>query len=61
MKIAKSVIESTGVESALSGLVVEQLSEADKIAGPGADHTQVIQGWERKAGIQLKQSSVPES
>lgn len=61
MKIAKSVIESVGVQSSLPDLIVGSLSDADKIAGPGADHTQCIQGWEKKAGIQLKQSSMSDS
>lgn len=61
MKIAREVIASTGVPSSLSGLILDELSEADRIAGPGADHTQCIQGWEKKAGVQLKQSAVPES
>ncbi|KAK4545275.1 hypothetical protein LTR36_003455 [Oleoguttula mirabilis] len=61
MKIAKSVIEAMGVSSLLPDLIVDSLSEADEIAGPGADHTQCIQGWEKKAGIQLKQSRSSES
>ena len=61
MKIAKEVIESQGVPSKLSGLIVEELSEADKIAGPGADHTQVLHGWEKKVGTQLKQSKQPDT
>ncbi|KAK5685307.1 hypothetical protein LTS10_003385 [Elasticomyces elasticus] len=61
MKIAESVIASTGLQSDLSRLIVEKLADADKVAGPGADHTQVIQGWEKASGIQLKQSKQPES
>lgn len=59
MKIAKTVIESTGVESGLSDLIVSRLSAADQLSGPGADHTQCIELWERNAGIQLKQSEGP--
>jgi 3-hydroxyisobutyrate dehydrogenase len=59
MKIAKSVIEAAEVPSKLAGLIVDELSAADKVAGLGADHTQVIQGWENKTGIQLKQSELP--
>ncbi|TKA71260.1 hypothetical protein B0A55_07335 [Friedmanniomyces simplex] len=61
MKIAKSVIESTGVQSDLPSLIVEKLADADKVAGPGADHTQVIEGWEKASGVRLKQSKQPES
>ncbi|KAK4902264.1 hypothetical protein LTR27_001167 [Elasticomyces elasticus] len=61
MKIAESVIASTGLQSDLSHLIVEKLADADKVAGPGADHTQVIQGWEKASGVQLKQSKQPES
>lgn len=60
MKIAKSVIESVGVPSELPDLIIGSLSDADKIAGEGACHTQCIQGWEKKAGIQLKRSSAVE-
>lgn len=56
MKIARTLIDETGPHSALSDLIVNSFADADQIAGPGADHTQVIQGWEKKAGIQLKQS-----
>lgn len=58
MKIARSVIEGTGMQSALSNLIVDSLYEADTIAGPGADHTQVIEGWEKRFGTRLKQSQV---
>lgn len=60
MKIAKSVIDDMGMQSKLSGLIVDELSEADEIAGPGADHTQCIQSWEKRGGVQLRQSEVPE-
>ena len=56
MKIARTLIDETGPHSELSDLIVDKFAEADKIAGPGADHTQVIQGWEANAGIQLKKS-----
>jgi len=58
MKIAKEVIGSAGIESPLSDLIVDELSQADSLAGPGADHTQCIHRWEKKAGVQLKQSKV---
>ncbi|KAF2099737.1 2-hydroxy-3-oxopropionate reductase [Rhizodiscina lignyota] len=56
MRIAKEVIESTGLQSPLADLIVELLSDASEVAGEGADHTSCILGWEKKAGIQLKQS-----
>jgi hypothetical protein len=56
MRIARTLIDEMGPHSDLSDLIVESFADADKIAGPGADHTQVIQGWEKKAGMQLKQS-----
>ena len=55
MKIARGLIDQMGPHSALSDLIVDELAEADEIAGPGADHTQVIQRWEKRAGVQLKQ------
>jgi len=61
MKIAQSVIESMGVPSSLPELIVNSLSEADEIAGPGADHTECILAWEKKCGVQLKQSPMPET
>ena len=59
MKIAQEVIEAGGVPSSLPDLIVDTLSDADQVAGPGADHTQCIQAWEKKAGVQLKQSKLP--
>lgn len=56
MKIAREVIEASGVPSSLPNLIVDSLSEADQVAGPGVDHTQCIESWEKKAGVQLKQS-----
>ena len=56
MKIARTLIDEMGPHSALSDLIVESFADADQVAGPGADHTQIIQGWEKKAGLQLKQS-----
>ncbi|KAK0268275.1 hypothetical protein LTR91_013520 [Friedmanniomyces endolithicus] len=61
MKIAKSVLEATGVQTDLSSLIVEKLTVADEVAGPGADHTQVIHAWEKANGVQLKQSRQPDS
>ena len=59
MKIARELIEAGGVPSSLPDLIVDTLSEADEVAGPGADHTQCILSWEKKAGMQLKQSKPP--
>lgn len=56
MKIARTLIDEMGPHSELSDLIVDSFADADGFAGPGADHTQVIQGWEKKAGMQLKQS-----
>lgn len=61
MKIAQSVIKSMGVPSALPELIVNSLSEADEIAGQGADHTECILAWEKKCGIQLKRTMMPET
>lgn len=58
MKIANSVISRTGLDSPLSRLIVDEFSAADRIAGPGADHTQVIHSWEKKTGERLKQSKI---
>lgn len=57
MKIAKEVIESSGgFQSPLAELIVKSLSEAEEVAPEAADHTHCILGWEKKTGIQLKQS-----
>ena len=56
MKIARQVINEMGMQSSLSDLIVDELSEADQIAGPGADHTQCILGWEKKCGMELERS-----
>ncbi|GAB7353961.1 hypothetical protein MBLNU459_g4559t1 [Dothideomycetes sp. NU459] len=60
LKIAKSVIESTGVPSQLPDLAISMLSEALNVADEGACHTQCLKGWEKKAGVQLKQTMAEE-
>ncbi|KAK3117864.1 hypothetical protein LTR53_000414 [Teratosphaeriaceae sp. CCFEE 6253] len=61
MKISHSLMEAMGVHTDLSSLIVEKLGAADMVAGPGADHTEVIRGWEQVNGTQLKQSKQPDS
>ena len=56
MKIAREVIDQSGMHSQLSDLIVESFADADQVAGPGADHTQVLEGWEKKAGFKLRRS-----
>ena len=58
MKIARQVIGDMGVPSSLPDLIVSELEEALKVAGPGADHTEVIKGWEKKAGVELVKSKL---
>ena len=57
MKIAQTLIDKMGQHSDLSDLIVDSFAEADSIAGPGADHTQVIHRWEKRAGVQLKRKT----
>ncbi|KXT07177.1 hypothetical protein AC578_2413 [Pseudocercospora eumusae] len=56
MKIARDVVRNAGLSSRLSDLIVDEISVADRVAGAGADHTQVIHAWEERAGERLKQS-----
>lgn len=56
LKIAKSVIESVGVPSQLPDLAISMLSDALDVADEGACHTQCLKGWEKRAGVQLKQT-----
>ncbi|CAK3861742.1 2-hydroxy-3-oxopropionate reductase [Lecanosticta acicola] len=58
MKIAKSVLEEMGVPSALPQLMIELMEEALSVAGPNADHVQVIRRWEEQVGMQLRQSKL---
>ena len=58
IKMARQVIEDMGVPSSLPDLMVSQLEGALKVAGPGADHTEVIKGWEKKAGVELVKSKL---
>lgn len=58
IKIARSVLDEMGVESRLPNLMIALMEEALRIAGPNADHTQVIKGWEKRLGLQLKKSKL---
>lgn len=58
MKIAKSALDEMGVSSRLPDLMIELMEDALRIAGPNADHTQVIEGWEKRLGLQLKRSKL---
>jgi len=53
LKIAKQVIESVGIKSELPDLAVKMFSESLEIADPGGCHTQIMLGYEKRAGIQL--------
>lgn len=54
LKIAKEVIESVGIQSDLPDLAVKSFSESLEVADPGGCHTQVMLGYEKKAGFELK-------
>ena len=59
MNITKDVIKSTGFETELPQLAIRYLEDALAILKDGADHTECLKGWEKRAGIELKQSERP--
>lgn len=55
-KIAKETIASTGFDSKLPDLAIAYLQDAMNICKPGADHTECLKGWEKRAGVELEKS-----
>ena len=59
MNITKDVIQSVGFETELPKLAIGYLENALAILKEGADHTECLKGWEKRAGIELKMSKQP--
>jgi 3-hydroxyisobutyrate dehydrogenase-like beta-hydroxyacid dehydrogenase len=57
-KIAKETIASTGFDSKLPDLAISYLQDAMNICKPGADHTECLKGWEKRAGIELNKTEL---
>ena len=52
--IAREVFEKEGFETGLPALIIKEFEEANGGLGGGADHTELLKGWERRAGVVLK-------
>jgi hypothetical protein len=53
------VIQSVGFETELPRLAIGYLEDALTILKEGADHTECLKGWEKRAGIEVKTSEQP--
>ncbi|KAF2263618.1 2-hydroxy-3-oxopropionate reductase [Lojkania enalia] len=53
VKIAKDVIEKSGFQSDLPRLALEYLEDSMKLVEKGADHSECIKGWEKRAGVEI--------
>jgi len=58
VRIAKEVIERSGFETELPGLALRYLEEGLQGVGKGADHSECIGAWEKRAGVEIPKSDV---
>ncbi|QKX60393.1 uncharacterized protein TRUGW13939_07538 [Talaromyces rugulosus] len=58
-KIAKEVIQASGLSTQLPDMAIECLSDALRRVRPTANHEECVKRWEEVAGVQLKQSDKP--
>ena len=56
VKIAKEVIEKSGFHSDLPGMALKYLEDSLKLVEKGADHSECLQSWENRAGVEIKKS-----
>ena len=61
VRIAKETLQSAGFETNLPDLALLYLEDAMSVCEPGADHTECLKGWEKRAGIVLKKSEPSET
>lgn len=53
VKIAKDVIDGSGFQSELPGLALKYLEESAQIVERGADHSECLKSWERRANVEI--------
>jgi 3-hydroxyisobutyrate dehydrogenase-like beta-hydroxyacid dehydrogenase len=56
VKIAKDVIENSGFESELPALALKYLEDSAKLVAKGADHSECLKGWEKRADVDIKKT-----
>ncbi|KAF2644154.1 2-hydroxy-3-oxopropionate reductase [Massarina eburnea CBS 473.64] len=60
VKIAKDVIEKSGFETDLPALALKYLEESLQKVAPGADHSECLESWEERAGVEIKKTEKKE-
>jgi 3-hydroxyisobutyrate dehydrogenase-like beta-hydroxyacid dehydrogenase len=56
VKIAKDVIGKSGFESELPSLALRYLEESAQLVGKGADHSECLKSWEKRAEVEIKKT-----
>lgn len=56
VKIAKEVIESSGLDTGLPDLAFKYLQDSLALVERGACHTECIKSWEKRAGVEIKKT-----
>lgn len=59
MKITRDLVLATGFETDLPELAIKYLEDSLQGLEEGADHTECLKGWEKRAGMELKKSQQP--
>ncbi|KAK5457348.1 hypothetical protein LTS15_005129 [Exophiala xenobiotica] len=54
--IIKDFMEYNDFETELPDLIKKYLSFSYDLVSPGADHTEALKGWEKRSGVQLKET-----
>ncbi|KAK5205693.1 hypothetical protein LTR72_004914 [Exophiala xenobiotica] len=54
--ITKDFMEYNDFETELPDLIKKYLSFSYNLVEPGADHTEALKGWEKRSGVQLKET-----
>lgn len=56
VRIAKEVIEKSGFQSDLPEMALKYLEDSLKLVEKGADHSECLQSWEARAGVEIKKT-----
>ena len=60
VKIAKDVIDRSGFQSELPALALRYLEESAQHVEKGADHSECLKSWERRADVEIKKTDPTE-
>ena len=55
--IAKEVFQHEKFDTDLPDLIIRYFKEAMDQVAPDADHTELLENWEKRAGVELKQGT----